>query len=204
MIRKGAVVMYRKQVKLQRLLCLALLIVSALIFVYSLGIMTDLYDSLYTTIRNPNKPDKTTVTGSRIYYDMQGFNREFLLASIGMILLCVTLFITNTHSRRKYYIGNYASAALVSAGGIAFAVWAHGQISHWRSQFLQINFEELAAHAAKKETLYTESTFWFDIHYLLFGLLLAGIVLLAANVFWKRKLMKEEQRLIALGKEAAA
>ena len=69
---------------------------------------------------------------------------------------------------------------------------------------LQINFEELAAHAAKKKSLYTESTFWFDIHYVIFGLLLLGIALMIANVIWKRKLMKEEQALIAQGKEAAA
>ena len=196
--------MYKKQVRLQKLLCLALLIASALIFVYSLGIMTDLYDALYTTIRNPAKLEKTSVTGSRIYYDMQGFNQQLLLASLGMILLCVTLFITGTQRRRKYYIGNYASTALVSAGGIAFTVWAHGQIEAFKAQFLQINFEELAAHAEKRDTLYTESTFWFDIHYVLFGLLVIGVILLIANAVWKRKLMKEEQTLIAQGEEAAA
>ena len=196
--------MYKKQVKLQRILCLAMLIVSALIFLYSLGIMTDLYDALYTTIRSPKNLDKSTVTGSRIYYDMQGFNRQFLNLSIGMILLCLTLFITNTHTRRKYYIGNYCSVALVSAGGIAFSVWAHGQIEAYKAQFLQINFEELAEHAAKRKTLYTESTFLFDIHYLLFGLLLIGVILLIGNTFWKRRLMKEEQMLIAQGREAAA
>jgi len=196
--------MYKKQVRLQKLLCLALLIASALIFVYSLGIMTDLYDALYTTIRNPAKLEKTSVTGSRIYYDMQGFNQQLLLASIGMILLCVTLFITGTQRRRKYYIGNYASTALVSAGGIAFTVWAHGQIEAFKAQFLQINFEELAAHAEKRDTLYTESTFWFDIHYVLFGLLVIGVILLIANAVWKSVLMKEEQALIAQGKEAAA
>ena len=196
--------MYKRQVKMQKLLCLMLLIISALIFLYSLGIMTDLYDALFNTIRNPDKPDKTTVTGSRIYYDMQGFNKDFLHAAIGMILLSLTLFVTNTQSRRKYYIGNYVSIALVSAGGVAFAVWAHGQIEAFRAQFLQINFEELAEHAAKKKSLYTESTFWFDIHYAVFGLLLIGIALLIANAVWKRKLMKEEQTLIARGKEAAA
>jgi len=196
--------MYKKQVKLQKILCLALLVVSALIFIYSLGIMTDLYDALYTTIRSAKNLDKSTVTGSRVYYDMQDFNKMFLRLSIGMILLCVTLFITNTQNRRKYYIGNYCSIALVSAGGIAFAVWAHGQIEAFKAQFLQINFEELAAHAAKRKTLYTDSTFWFDIHYLVFGLLLVGIVLLIANAVWKRKLMKDEQALIAQGKEAVA
>ena len=196
--------MYKKQVALQKILCIGLLIVCALVFVYSLGIMTDLYDALYNTIRSPEKLDKTTVTGSRIYYDMQGFNRDFLHASIAMLVLCLLLFFTNTHSRRKYYVGNYVAVGLVSVAGVAFTVWAHGQIEAFRTQFLQINFEELAAHAAKKKSLYTESTFWFDIHYVIFGLLLLGIALMIANVIWKRKLMKEEQALIAQGKEAAA
>ena len=196
--------MYKKQVALQKILCIGMLIVCALIFLYSLGIMTDLYDALYNTIRNPEKLDKTTVTGSRIYYDMQGFNKDFLHASIGMLLLVLTLFFTNTHSRRKYYVGNYVSVALVAAGGCAFTVWAHQMIEAFKAQFLQINFEELAEHAAKKKSLYTESTFWFDLHYLAFGLLLAGIALLIANLIWKRKLMKEEQALIRQGKEAVA
>ena len=196
--------MYKKQVALQKVLCVGLLIICALIFLYSLGIMTDLYDALYNTIRNPDKLDKTTVTGSRIYYDMQPFNRNFLHAAIGMILLCVLLFLTNTHSRRKYYVGNYAAIGLFTAGGIAFAAWAHQELEAFKAQFLQINFEELAEHAAKKKSLYTDSTFWFDIHYVIFGLLLLGILLLLANVIWKRKLMKDEQALIKQGKEAAA
>ena len=196
--------MYKKQVALQKVLCVGLLIVCALIFLYSLGIMTDLYDALYNTIRNPDKLDKTTVTGSRIYYDMQPFNRNFLHAAIGMILLCVLLFMTNTHSRRKYYIGNYTAIGLFTVGGAAFTAWAHGEIEAFKAQFLQINFEELAEHAAKKKSLYTDSTFWFDIHYVIFGLLLLGILLLLANMLWKRKLMKDEQTLIQKGKEAAA
>lgn len=196
--------MYKKQVALQKVLCVGLLIVCALIFLYSLGIMTDLYDALYNTIRNPEKLEKTTVTGSRIYYDMQPFNKNFLHAAIGMILLCVLLFLTNTHSRRRYYVGNYAAVGLFTAGGAAFTVWAHQEIEAFKAQFLQINFEELAEHAAKKKSLYTDSTFWFDIHYLAFGLLLLGILLLLINVIWKRKLMKDEQALIQKGKEAVA
>ena len=196
--------MYKKQMIVQKILCVGLLIVCAVIFLYSLGIMTDLYDALYNTIRNPEKLDKTTVTGSRIYYDMQPFNRNFLHAAIGMILLCVLLFLTNTHSRRKYYIGNYAAIGLFTAGGIAFTAWAHQEIEAFKAQFLQINFEELAKKKKKKKSLYTDSTFWFDIHYVIFGLLLLGILLLLANMIWKMKLMKDEQALIQKGKEAVA
>lgn len=196
--------MYKRQVKLQKILCLALLIVSALIFLYALGIMTDLYEALYSTISDPRNLDETDVAGSRVYYDMQPFNRDLLRASIGMILLCIILFITNTHKRRKYYIGNYLSTAMVTAGAAAFSIWAHNGIEFYKAQFLQVNFEELAEFAELWETLYTDSTFWFDIHYILFGALLALVILLAANLFWKHRLMKEEQTLIAQGKEAAA
>ena len=194
--------MYKKQVKLQKLLCLALLIICAVIFVYSLGIMTDLYDALFGTIRRVTNLDNSQVTGSRVYYDMQEFNRNFLHASIGMILLCLLLFFTNTHTRRRYYIGNYVAMGAFAVGSVALTVWAHQQIEVYKAQFLNINFAELAEYAEKKKTLYTESTFWFDIHYVIFGLLLVGVVLLIANAVWKRKLMKEEQALIAQGKEA--
>lgn len=194
--------MYKKQLLFQRILCFAVIAVCAAVFVYSLGIMTDLYDSLYNTIRNPEKLEKTTVTGSRIYYDMQGFNQNFLHYSIALLVLAILLFITGTHRRRKYYIGNRISVGIFSAAAIAFSVWAHINIEAFKAQFLQINFEELAAHAAKKKSLYTESTFWFDIHYLIFGLLLLLTLLLILNLFWKAKLEKEEHALIGRGKEA--
>ena len=196
----GGLIMYKKQMKLQRILCLALVIVCALAFVYSLGMMTDLYDSLYGTFRR----GKSSIDGAEIYNDMQGFNKSFLYGSIGMILLCVVLFITNTHSRRKYYIGNYCAVGLFTAGSLAFMIWGHGRIEAFKAQFQKIDFKALADFAQKRKTLYTESTFWFDIHYLVFGLLLIGTVLLILNVIWKRRLMKEEQGLIGQGKEAAA
>lgn len=194
--------MYKKQLTFQRILCFAVLAVCAAVFVYSLGIMTDLYDALYNTIRNPDKLEKTTVTGSRIYYDMQGFNQHFLRNSIALLLLSILLFITGTHRRRKYYVGNKISAGIFSAAAISFSVWAHIRIEDFKAQFLQINFEELAAHAAKKKSLYTESTFWFDIHYVLFGLLILLSILLILNLFWKAKLQREEKSLIERGKGA--
>ncbi len=190
--------MYKKQMTLQRYLCLAALIISAVVFIYSLGIMTDLYDSLYGTYRR----GKTTISGAEVYMDMQDFNQLFLRGSIGLILLSVLLFVTSTHSRRRYYVGNYAAVGLFSAASIAFTVWAHGQIEAFKAQFLTIDFAKLLTHATSRKTLYTESTFWFDIHYLVFGLLLVGVVLLILNAVWKSKLMKDEQALIAQGKEA--
>ena len=194
--------MYKKQMTLQKIVCLLAILASALVFIYSLGIMTDLYDSLYGTMRDPNDLTKTTVDGSIVYYDMQDFNNAFLKGSIGLILLSCLLFVTNTHVRRKYYIGNYVSTALMTIGNLAMVIWAHGQIEMYKAQFLQIDFEALAKHAKRWKTLYTESTFWFDVHYAVFGVVLVITVLLIANAVWKTILMKQEKALIEAGKGA--
>ena len=194
--------MYKKQMKLQKILCLLAIFSSALVFIYSLGLMTDLYDSLYGTMTDPSDLTKTSVPGSIIYYDMQGFNNTFMKAGLGLILLSCLLFITNTHSRRKYYIGNYVSTALQIVANVAVAVWAHGELIAYRAQFLGIDFEALAKHAKRWKTLYTESTFWFDAHYAVFGVLLVVTVLLAGNAIWKYSLMKQERALIQKGEEA--
>lgn len=192
--------MYKKQMTAQKFLCLAAIIVSAIFFLYSLGIMTDLYDSLYDTMRNPNDIYQTDVSGSSIYYAMQAFNRRLLILSIGQILLGALLFITNTHSRRRYYIGNFAATGLFTACAVYNTVYAHVNIEEAKRQFLQVDFAALKEHAEMWGTLYTESTFWFDLHYAVFGLLLAVCALLAANAVWKVRLMKDEAALVQEGR----
>ena len=196
--------MYKKQLKLQKILCFLALASSVVIFLYALGIMTDLYDTLYSTMRNPADLTQTDVPGSIVYYNMQAWNSYFLHWSIGMILLSCLLFITNTHIRRRYYIGNYIAVGAFAAANLYLAFDSHAYIEAFKERFLRVDFAALKAHAELWKTAYTESTFWFDIHYLIFGLLLLGILLLLANVIWKCKLMKDEQALIRQGKEAAA
>lgn len=196
--------MYKKQMIFQRIVCIAMLIAAALVFVYSLGLMTDLYDSLYTTIRSPSRLDRTTVPGSRIYYDMQGFNSQFTNVSIVLILVTLFLFVTSTHSRRKYYIGNFIAIGLSVACNIGVSVWTLGQLAVYRAQFLQIDFEALAKHAESMKTLYTDSTFWFDVSYAVFGLLLLLTILLVVNLILKLIVMKEEKRLIGSRKDVRA
>ena len=196
--------MYKKQLTLQKILCFLALVSSAIIFLYSLGIMTDLYDTLYSTMRNPLDLTQTDVPGSIVYYNMQSFNAYFLKCAIVLILLACLLFITNTHIRRKYYIGNYLSIAAFAAANFYVAFEAHSYIELFKARFLQIDFESLKAHAELWKTAYTESTFWFDVHYAVFAFSLLVSIGLIACAVWKISLMKEEAKLIANGKEAAA
>ena len=197
--------MYKKQIKCQKILCIAAIITCALTFLYALGIMTDLYDALYSTMRNPYDLTETDVPGSILYYMMQDFNKALLRYSIGLILLACLLFLTQTHVRRKYYIGNYVAVGLYSAATVAYSLWAHAYIEGYKAAFLtQVDFEALQKHAKMWKTAYVDSTFWFDAHYAVYAVLLIVTVLLVLNLIWKIRLMKAEQRLIAAGKEAMA
>ena len=135
---------------------------------------------------------------------MQGFNQTLLKVSIGLILLAVLLMITNTHSRRKYYIANYIAVGLYTAAGIAAAVWTHGQVAAYKVQYLTtVDFKNLERRLSRAGT-YTDSTFWFDIHIAVFAVVIAAAALLVLNTIWKIRLMKQEKQLIEAGKAVSA
>lgn len=197
--------MYKKQLRFQNFACLFAIIAAAVSFVYSLGIMTDLYDSLYSTMMNPNDLTQTSVPGSIIYYDMQGFNKTFLYLSIGLILAAAFLFVSNTNIRRKYYISNYIATAIYAVATVGVAVWSHLQIEAFKVQYLTtVDFEALKAFCALWNKPYIESTFWFDVHYLVGGIAIASAVALVYNAIWKVQMMRAEASLLEGGKEVAA
>ncbi len=184
--------MYKLQMKIQRILCILAIITSALIFAYSLGILTDLYDMLYQIT------DSRADIDYSLYYDMQRFVRMLEIVGIGLILVSCTLFITNTHNRRRYYVSNFVSIIIVFLSNVAAAVWAHINLMPFRTRFVDLEFELIEAYHAEANTpdLATRSTFWFDLHWAVFILALVISILLIVNLFWKVSLMKNERRLL--------
>lgn len=192
--------MYKKQMAFQKIVCMLTLIAAALTFVYSLGISTDLYDALSKTILYPDYDlDYTSVTGSRVYYDMFEFNSAFTKVSIGLIIITLILFVTNTHARRKYYIGNYIAVGLSVVANILMTLWCIPQIMDYKAQYQNnVDFEALKAFSEDWGTIYIgpEDTFWFDVSYAVFGLLLLASCLLIINLVWKVIVMKAEKSAI--------
>ena len=196
--------MYRKQLRFQKIICLLCVIAAAVTFVYSLGILTDIYDGLYLAT-DPKKPtDDGRVAGSTIYYQMQTFNSQFVKFSIVLILLAALLFLMNTHNRRKYYIGNYVATVLYSVAGIACVVWSHIQITAYRFQYLTtVDFEALRELCEMKNKPFIKSTLMLDLHYAVAAIMVISVAGLAYNMIWKIKMMREEDALIRVGEEAA-
>ena len=191
--------MYRKQMTLQRVLCILMIAASALVFIYGLGYMTDVYDMIYV-LRDSYKTDEIRA----FLTDMDLFNRVLVRVGIGMILVSLTLLLTNTHTRRKYYIGNYAATGLTFCAACGTAVWGHAQVSAFKNLYYSgiIDFEVVKSWADRSArnggiSVYTESAFWFDVHYFVFGILLLVAVLLVLNAIWKIILMKREKEALA-------
>ncbi len=195
--------MYKKHLKLQRIICLLCLIAAAVSFVYALGMITDIYDALYSTMRDPSKPTQTRVQGSWIYYDMQPFNKQFVSASLVLIVLGCFLFITNTHSRRKYYFSNYLAVGAYSVATLGVGLWANQKIEAFAVQYMTtIDFEQLQAYSEMWGTPYLDNTNLLDLHRWVLVLAIVSIVALVANMIWKIILMRSENKLIKAGEGA--
>ncbi len=190
--------MYKKQMTLQRIVCYAGLVAAALVFIYSLGLMTDMYDAKFAYyaesyaqgIGDPKVP------GTEIYYDMQGFNRSLTTVGIVLILLAVAQFLFQNHSRRKYYIANYITVGVNTIATVVASVWALNQIFTYKKQYLQIDFEAMKEYAEMFKFYYSDSTFWFDISVAVFGILLIVTALNVVNMILKIVLMKSEKDLL--------
>ena len=207
--------MYKTQLKVQKILCLLAVIVAVILVLYALGIMTDLYDTLYATLRITTVENAETggyslnvtersVPGAKVYTNMQSLDQWLVMASIVYILLAVLLFVTNTNIRRRYYIGNYAAIGLFAVASLYIPIASHGAIEAYKAQWLKVDFAALQQYSQDYNSAYTESTLWFDLHYGVFALMILAAALLVANAVWKVMLMKEEAKLVEAGKGANA
>ncbi len=197
--------MYKKQMTFQRIVCMAMLIACAIVFVYSLGLSTDVYDGAYRTFRSAKNPDSSKVAGATIYFAVDEFNKTFTVVSIGLLLVNIILFVTGTNSRRKYYIGNYISIGLSTICNVGVSYWAVSELMKLKTEYLKMDFKALEEEVTKKaNAYYTDSTFWFDAAWVVFGLVLLITVLLIVNLVLKIIMMNSEKRLIGSRKDVRA
>ena len=195
--------MYKKQMTLQRITSFLLLAAAVLVFVYSLGIMTDLYDSLYL-VSSYKETSSMYVEGSYVYLHMQEFNKQLTTAGIILILTAVALFLFQTNNRRKYYIANYITIGINAVANVAVSIWALINVVKYKAEFLTIDFVKLKelSELLPDSIAYTESTFWFDAGFAVFGIVFFATALSIINLVLKIVVMNDEKKLIAEGKEA--
>ena len=185
--------MFKSQMKFQKILTLVLLIFAAVCFVFSLGITTDMY-GLYLCSA------VSYFDGINLFSEAQPYNRAAVILSIVLILTCLLPYIFATNKRRLYYIDNYASIGVQGGFFLFYGVYILINSIKLKTRFLtEIDF------AAYKETTelfqfkYSESTFFLDMGIVLSVLCFVMVGLMAFNLIWKLKIMKQEKELLATG-----
>ena len=184
--------MYKNQMLLQRIACYFMVAACALVFIYSLGLCTDLYGNNFAYYAED--PDYIIIEGAQVYYDIQEFNRQLTTAGLVLLLLSATLLVFQNHTRRKYYFVNYVTVGVNAAAGIGVTAWALPTVISYKEQFLQVDFETLKFWA--EEFLlheWTDSTFWFDAAYVVFGVLMVAIAFLLFVTLYKVHVMRAEK-----------
>lgn len=173
------------QVNVSKIICYAVLIISIICFVFSLGITTDIYNLYLLSSFN--------VSGSEIYEDIQYFNKTIVNMIIIAIILACTLFITRTHIRKRYYISNYVNVVIVSLYNIVVSFIAIFNLIYFRDYFINnVDFIEYKKWTEVfKSVRYSESTFWFDINIVSYIVLIVISIILFINLLLKNKKVKQ-------------
>lgn len=182
--------MFKPQMMFQKILFTSLLIFSGVVFIYSLGLMTDLY-GLYQV------QSIGSVTGSKLFYDMQPYNKLLVDLAIVCILSSVVPFVVGSNSRRKYYIGNVIGTGIQACTYLVTSIFIFINTAKYRNQFVNgVDFEAYKELAEKMKFSYSESTFFFDAGFVIAALLIIAAGLVVYNLIWKTKIVKQENKIL--------
>lgn len=183
--------------KAQLYIVMGALIISALVFVYSLIFSTDVF-ALYIF----TDPSWNYLIGADLYFKVQPFNKILLKYAFWLIIASLPLFIFFTHKRRKYYPSNYIVTAAYCALALFVAIYIIANVTFFRSEFLKIDFVEYKRLATMMNSNYREKTTFFDLGYVVSALLILEVIALIANLIIKTIFMSKLKNENSISKEA--
>ncbi len=186
----------------QKITTIFSLAAAVVFFVLGLGYSTDLYTLFYFI-------DSTSfmyVEGSRIYYDVQDFNRAEVLYAVILIVLAALCFMMLNNTRRKYYVTNFVSSGLFAGFAVFLSWYVYSNSVKYKEQFLTtVDFEkwQMWVDMFPNDFKMTKSTLWFDLGTASAVVGIVAVVLVIVNVIWKIVWMaKENEAMKALKTKA--
>lgn len=198
----------KTQMRFQKYICLAMLLVGALsllyAFFYSTGSVAELAQMIDTGLAS--KPSYFSAAKGKydatLVKELQAFNNILMYAGVAMILFSVGLFITGCNKRRNYYISNYVATGICAGGNVVISILLMIFNGIWRGKFLNVDFKawkEFNDFLVQYDSAshYSESTLWFDIGFAVYAIVILMSIVLILNLVWKIKLMKGEKALLS-------
>lgn len=111
----------KTQMRVQKILMLISLVVSALVFVFALIFMTGGLANVYRFIDTTNGQDY--IHCSKFVSTSQSFVSTLVAFGVVMVVLVAAMYLMACNSRRKYYITNYIAIAVFVVFALVVAVY---------------------------------------------------------------------------------
>lgn len=216
----------KTQMRVQKILMLVSLVVSALVFVYALFFMTGGLADVYRYIED----DEDFINGAKFVSASGNFVSALVALGIVLIVLVVVMYLMACNSRRKYYITNYVSVALFVVLAVVVAFYIIAMVSNimnlyqhdilWKSGegelFTKIvetedgyDFVVVNGNYADMAQYYPDypldpnQIYNFILGFIMAIVVLADAVCVALCTVWKFLLVKGENKLLAEGAPVA-
>ncbi|MGN0820131.1 MAG: hypothetical protein ACI4M6_07105 [Christensenellaceae bacterium] len=196
--------MYRFQLKFQKIICIAAFIACIVSLLYALGFCSDLYKVLYPGVLDQDHPELDYFKGANLYYQAQPLNNFLVMGSIVILVTSLLLFITQTNSRRKYYISNYVATGVNFVALVGFSIASIAKITAFKFRYVnEVDWKTLQelAKALPGVYVYDTSTAIFDLGAVLYVAIILIAIVLLANMILKIILMNGEKKLLNQSKE---
>ena len=215
----------KTQMRVQKILMLVSLVVSALVFVYALFFMTGGLANVYRFIDTEREIDYIHCAG--FVSTSQSFVSTLVVLGIVMIVLVAAMYLMACNSRRKYYITNYIAIGLFVVFALAVAIYMVVMVANvmnlyqneilWKSgegeKVIWIienpdvagGYESLmvATNYADQSRFFPDyvldpnQNYNFIIGFVLFVIVIADAACVALCTVWKVLLVKGENKLLA-------
>ena len=186
--------MYKKQMIVQKIVCYVVLAAAALVFIYSLGLVTDLhYNNFAYYAEDPEYP---VFKGAEIYNEIQPFNKQLTTMGIILILSSLLIFVFGSHKRRKYYIGNYIAIGVNAVLSIGTSIWGIVNVIKYKAMYYEIDFEALKKWQELLKKPCDISDFWFNVGFYVFAFAILVSILSVLSLVFKLLVMRSERQLL--------
>lgn len=219
----------KTQMRVQKILMLVSLVVSALVFVYALIFMTGGLGNVYRFISTVDDTDY--IHCAKFVSTSDSFVSTLVALGIVMIVLVAVMYIMACNSRRKYYITNYIAVGLFVVFAVVVAIYLVAMVGtlmnlyqndiNWNSgegdvvmrvveimegdEVVDYDYVMVATNYADQASFYPSyqldpnQIYNFVLGFIMFAVVLADAVCVALCTVWKVLLVKGENKLLAAG-----
>lgn len=213
----------KTQIRVQKILMLVSLVVSALVFVYALSFMTGGLADVYRYIDNTTKKDY--IHCADFVSASQDFVSTLVILAIIMIVSVAVMYLMACSSRRKYYITNYIAIGVFVVFALVVAIYMVVKVANVMDLYKNgilwdvgegeaitriiekpdgSGYEVLNLHAnyAEQARFYPDypldpnQSYNFILGFILFVIVIVDAVCVALCTAWKVLLMKGEKKLL--------